>query len=681
MDRFTAHAEPASRDARLTNSFHLLLLIGLLAFSPLLEGGTTHVAVMVIRLLIVGGLCVTFLQGIQTGRLAVPSSPLWLAVWMFLGLAVITTVRSPYLNQSLQWLIILLSYAMLLYWLQTWLVRWERAALLLLVFVGMGTLEAGWALAQVWQGNERPTGTFFNPNFLAGYLAAGWCLGLGTLCYVRIGRRRLTERTRRIVPAMLGGIALLSLFLAVIVSTGSRGGLIALLAGSALVAGARFGVKASGALAAVVVAAVLTIPNPAAERIRAEHLANPVGYARWQMWESALRVIGDHPLGIGPGLYQYVYPRYAFPVESQIARYGKVARTPHNEYLQMGVEMGLLSLPVFAWGVGLVGRAAIAALRRRLHRWQRGLVVGTSGAVVTMLVHAAVDSNLHEPALAIALTLCTAVILSAANLAASTVLPERSLRVSRRWLWATLGLALAAILAAGILRMGLAWVAYAQGFAAAERKDLPRAVELYRTAVGLDSGKALYHSALAMASTQAFEKAGELAQAQEAVREYERAMVLNPVDGRLAGQLAHVYAMIADASGAGHGGSSESDDRTLYRQRALAAYEQGLRLEPFNPFYRLEAARLHAMLGEHERAVMLVREAVELEPNFLGGRAWLVRRHVKTGNLEAAKQEYADLLARRSRYATWPKDGYDTRLLAADVEGLAALLQARGVGS
>jgi tetratricopeptide (TPR) repeat protein len=229
--------------------------------------------------------------------------------------------------------------------------------------------------------------------------------------------------------------------------------------------------------------------------------------------------------------------------------------------------------------------------------------------------------------------------------------------------------------------MGLAWVSYERGFAAAEQNNPQKAIELYQTAVGLDSGKALYHSALAMAYSQSFEKAGELTQSLEAIREYERAMVLNPLDGRLPGQLARVYAMVAEASGAGQRDPRESDDRTLYRRRALAAYGQGLRLQPFNPFYRLEAARLHAMLGQHDRAVALVREAVELEPNFLAGRAWLVRRHVKTGNLEAARQEYADLLARRARYATWPKDGYDTRLLAADVEGLTALLRKSGATS
>jgi O-antigen ligase len=49
----------------------------------------------------------------------------------------------------------------------------------------------------------------------------------------------------------------------------------------------------------------------------------------------------EYPFGLGLGLYQYAYPHYAFPVEGQIARYGRVAQTPHNEYLQMGVELGV----------------------------------------------------------------------------------------------------------------------------------------------------------------------------------------------------------------------------------------------------------------------------------------------------------------------------------------------------
>src|SRR5437667_380156 len=80
-------------------------------------------------------------------------------------------------------------------------------------------------------GATRPTGTFFNPNFLAGYLAVVWAIVLGSLCYVRLGWNRgrrakgvhLTDLIRVMVP-----IAILALLLFAIVWTGSRGGILAL---------------------------------------------------------------------------------------------------------------------------------------------------------------------------------------------------------------------------------------------------------------------------------------------------------------------------------------------------------------------------------------------------------------------------------------------------------------------
>ena len=52
----------------------------------------------------------------------------------------------------------------------------------------------------------------------------------------------------------------------------------------------------------------------------------------------------DHPFGIGLGLYQYTYPLYAFPVEGELLDMERSRRRPHNDYLQMGVEMGVGAL-------------------------------------------------------------------------------------------------------------------------------------------------------------------------------------------------------------------------------------------------------------------------------------------------------------------------------------------------
>ncbi|MBM4123942.1 MAG: hypothetical protein FJ246_03155, partial [Nitrospira sp.] len=113
-------------DRPLAHSCHdwpawLFLLAGLFVFSPLLEGGTTHLAVMVIRLLILLLLGIYVMNGVRTGALTLMPFPVGPAVLAYLLLAVLSTIRSPYTHQSVQWLIVLLSYAVLLYLLVSWL--------------------------------------------------------------------------------------------------------------------------------------------------------------------------------------------------------------------------------------------------------------------------------------------------------------------------------------------------------------------------------------------------------------------------------------------------------------------------------------------------------------------------------------------------------------------------------
>ena len=179
----------------------------------------------------------------------------------------------------------------------------------------------------------------------------------------------------------------------------------------------------------------------------------------------------DYPLGIGLGLYQYVAPRYAFPLEGQIIRYGKVAHSAHNEYLQMGVELGVVSIPIFCWGVVLLAREAASVLRQRLRRWQRGVIVGVSGGIAAILLHAAVDSNLHAPAVALLLILCASIILSARRLARPAAKPARTVPMSSRWLWAGVGTTVVVVLAVVVTRVGLAWVAFEEGSRAAAEHE------------------------------------------------------------------------------------------------------------------------------------------------------------------------------------------------------------------
>ncbi len=671
--------DPSLDRCRASSLAGLLLLSGLLIFSPLLEGGTTHLAVMIIRLMVLLLVSLYIARGILTGVFKSPSLRIGPAVLAYLGLAVVSTARSPYLHQSLQWLVVLLGYAALLYVLVSFVSEWDDVAKLLKVLVAMGLFEAGWVAGQVgWFNAARPSGTFFNPNFLAGYLAATWAIVLGDLCYAREGSWGWLRARPRALIRFSALIAVQAVLLVAIAWTGSRGGILALLVGTALVITVRFGRTGLSVLTLLLLVGLL-VPNPLRERLWAEHVVNPVGYARLQMWQSAVREMTEYPFGLGLGLYQYAYPHYAFPVEGQITRYGKVAQTPHNEYLQMSVELGVASILVFGWGVVLVVREATSVLRQRLRRWQRGVVVGVSGGIAGILAHAVVDSNLHEPALAIVLTLCVGLVISARRLSGrvadpSRTMPIRSRRV--RLLCAGLGVLVVGVLAMYVVRLGLAWMSYESGSRALARQDIQKGIADYRAAIALDSGKALYHSSLAAAYFQVFERTADGAAAQNAVAELQTAIALNPLDGRLSGLLGHVYASFAaslTASDAPKG--LQSVQRGSWLRSAMSAYERATELEPFVPFYRFELGRLSLALGDHETAEAHVRRVIEIEPNFLPGREWLATRYLESKRIKEAEGEYREILARQQRYAGWDKDDYEERFMKADTTALAAALK------
>jgi len=578
-------------------------------------------------------------------------------------------VTSPYTHQSLQWLTVLLGYAALLYWLGCFATSWDQVVLLSLVLVSMGLFEAGWALAQAgWFGATRPTGTFFNPNFLAGYLAVVWSIVLGSLCYSPIGHGRPHWGGLYRWLVWAGMAAVLVLLLLAIVWTGSRGGMLALTVGSSLVVGLRFGRKGLAVLFLGLLVCLVT-PNPFRERVQAEH-ASPVSYARWQMWQSAAREMVEHPFGVGLGLYQYFYPRYAFPVEGQVARYGKVAQTPHSEYLQMGVELGWGGVLVFVWGVALVAWEAREVLKQRLRRWQRGLVVGLSGGIVGTLTHAAVDSNLHEPAIAILLTLCVGMVLAARRLGAQAV-PMRVVVVAHRWLWAGVAVVLIGALTVHVVRLGVAWLFHESGSQALTKREFTSAIADFRSAVNLDAGKSLYHSSMAAAHFQVFAQMHDTKAAQIAVQELQTAIALNPLDGRLQGLLGYVYASFAKSRAPSQ---ASPDQRIAWMRAAVAAYERAAELEPFVPSHDLELGQLYLALGERERAETWVRRAVELEPNFLPGREWLARRAMESERRDEAEREYREIVERQRQYAGVPKDELEKRYLTADVQGLTVAL-------
>ena len=169
---------------RALSTIPIALIGALVVFAPLHEGGTSHVATMVIRLLILSLLGAFLAIGIRSGQLELPVLPLRYVTLVFVGLAALATLISPYTHPSRQWFLVLMSYVVLFYLLVAFVQKWEHIYILAAVIVCVGIGEATWTIFQEvrWK-IPRPSGTFFNPNFLAGYLAVSWAILLSSLLY------------------------------------------------------------------------------------------------------------------------------------------------------------------------------------------------------------------------------------------------------------------------------------------------------------------------------------------------------------------------------------------------------------------------------------------------------------------------------------------------------------------
>ena len=182
------------------HSISLLLISALVLFSPLQEGGTTHPAQMIIRLLILTWLGFVLAAGMRRDG---SSSVLAMryVVLGFVGLALVATLLSPYSHPSRQWLIMIAGYATLFYLLVSFVDRWEHIRTLTVLIVVMGVGEAGWAIMQglAWD-VVRPSGTFFNPNFLGGYLTVTWTILLSIAIY---GYRQVSAFSRPWIAPIL----------------------------------------------------------------------------------------------------------------------------------------------------------------------------------------------------------------------------------------------------------------------------------------------------------------------------------------------------------------------------------------------------------------------------------------------------------------------------------------------
>lgn len=260
--------------------------------------------------------------------------------------------------------------------------HWRTFALL---FMLCATAAAFWqAQSNVWmawaeemslnQAFLRRSLMFGNPNFAASTVTTGALIAVG---FALVAARRLradgadTQR-RTLILRMAGCAAAAGVLLFILITARSLAGYVAaLLAAVAyaicmlplrrrhLVAG---GLAGAGLLAALI---VLNVPDLRRAAIRRALRPGTTTRARVVWWTATSDMFAEKPLrGWGAGTYGSAYYHFSPPLANEAPPTRGVSAThPHNEFLRVAAETGVVGLLLYCIMVGAALVSAYRALR------------------------------------------------------------------------------------------------------------------------------------------------------------------------------------------------------------------------------------------------------------------------------------------------------------------------------
>lgn len=457
----------------------------------------------------------------------------------------------------------------------------------------------------------RGTGSFFNPNHLAGFLEIAFCLLLAHVVVDRFdGSDRQRHWLRKIFYVYCAAFAVAGLY-----ATLSRGAWIS--AGVGVLAILLWCWRSrdlpprvvDAALIAVLILGVLFVNRPALrERFREVVTINPdytfesspiefqnlTGSGRVFLWISTWQMIRDHPLwGVGPGTWQWMHAAYRHPRSQGRPEYA------HGDLLQLAAEYGSIGWLLAVATVGCFFWQVARLVRQANSPNDRALAIGSAAAVTALVVHSLVDFNLHIPANAMILAALggtTVALGSGDNTRFRDPLPRPA-----KWSLALALVALAVLLGWTGVRTTLASHAVWRGNDLRQTFEWDDALEQYARALELDPR-----------SPSAFAEVGELYRlrsalaegddhraererlAREAAAAFEKSVQLNSRDSEIFLRLGSAYELAADPA------------------RARQAYQQALQIDPNNGFTHLRFGVFCDRNNERENAALAFTKAVEL---------------------------------------------------------------------
>ncbi len=616
--------------------FYTAVLVVILLWAPCHHGGATHLGWTVSRLLVLAALLAAMWRNFGRGVLDYPMSGFLLFWFALLILLVVGAFRAEYTYISTQWVMSYTAYAGV-FFLAAYVARRGNISAVLWAVAAIAFVEAVWSIGQYLFGASRANGTFFNPSYFGGYVAAAGAVALAKILFSR--KEELFSRPH--IPALC--IVWVVTITGVLVSE-SRGAFLAMLVGITAVGWSRFGSRILIFILGFVFL-VLLAPNPLKSRLSGLDETDVYAWSRLGIWGSSIQMLYEQPFGVGPGMYQYHAPRYAFPVEEAFARYGKVARKAHSSYLDLSCEMSPLA------GILVLGMGAYLLILgvRRSRREGGEEYAAYSGILAAVLVHAVVDSIHKNPPVTFLGVMSAGAIWSSV----SGEFHYGRVRVANATKWAV---PLVGILAFwNIVSPAAAYYSNSK----ANRVGVMKAGKWLEAATKLAPDNASYWYNRATRQKALWRRNGEEAHLGLSLEYMDYAMELNPLEDKYPAAYAALFVNMPAA---------DQKRKESFLRAAIEKYEKCQEVEPYNPFYYVREGNLRLELGEIGKAATGYRKALEIEPNYLEARWKLVQALAKMGNDDKAVGQYKLLKEKAGNVPKTFSSEYEQELADLDME-------------
>lgn len=447
-----------------------------------------------------------------------------------------------------------------------------------------------YAIFQYWAGSPysagmikpphfrlRGSAIFQNPNQFADLLA------MLVPVMVCEAANPFAKKWRR----QLCGGALACVLPALLVSQ-SRAGWLATFAGASVSAGLLLNQTRRWSMKRVILALVaaigiiLTALFLCSDIFHARFIKTMGGDVRLFMWKDTLAYALERPLlghGGGAAFWESFRYQLSHPMPEHVY--------PHNEYLGLWADYGLVGLGVFMLIPISAGRWLIRCMRNGLTGPALYALAGGAGLVVARLTHAFFDFSFHFTASNYVMALFLGWAIADGTENAGPEESQRAIPFSRWPRWLARGVAVALL---GLVAMaGYSSYLCARARATMQARDLAGAAEAYSKAAQWDKFNAMAWSGQGTLLVQSWNQ--------------------DP------------------------GAWSESQG-----QRALAFFEETLRLNPWDTSSLRNIAEIHRRMGQEDQYLACLRRLVSIEPNNRFFRKALDSHLTKAGGANEAGQ-------------------------------------------